>query len=173
MALQTIFINLLTGESYGEFRILKVRDSNNNMVNILTLLGSGNITGATQPLNISNGILSIDLNGYVTNSALTNSSAAYTDTTNLNLLLAAKQNTLIAGNNITISNNTISSTNLIFQLDGVTQNAGTVNFIQNNALLSNGVLNISRLTHYDKITLIYSTSSTIKDLTQGVGGELL
>ena len=49
MALQTIFLNLLTGESYGEFHILKVRDSNNNMVNILTLLGNGNITGTTQP----------------------------------------------------------------------------------------------------------------------------
>ena len=69
MALQTIFLNLLTGECYGEFHILKVRDSNNNMVNILTLLGSGNITGTTQPLSISNGILAIDLNGYVSNSA--------------------------------------------------------------------------------------------------------
>ena len=58
---------------------------------------------------------------------------------------------LVAGDNITISDNTIS-TNLIFQLDGVTQNASTANFIQNNALLSNGILNISRLTHYDKIS---------------------
>ena len=149
--------------------MLKVRDVNGNMVNILTLLGgsSSNIIGATLPLSISNGIISIDLNGYVTNSYLTNSLAAFTDTTNLNILLQGKQNTLIAGNNITISNNTISATNLIFQLDGVTQNASTVNFIQNNALLSNGVLNISRLTHYDKIPLIYSTVLTIKDLTRG------
>ena len=41
MALQTIFMNLLTGESYGEFHVLKVRDVNGNMVNILTLLGGG------------------------------------------------------------------------------------------------------------------------------------
>ena len=89
------------------------------------------------------------------------------------VLLQGKQNTPIAGHNITISNNTISATNLIFQLDGVTQNTSTVNFIQNNALLSNGVLNISRLKHYDKIPLIYSTSSTIKDLTQSSTGEML
>ena len=86
MAIQSIFLNLLTGEAYGEFHILKVRDSNGNLVNILTLLGGGNISGVTQPLSVSNGILSIDLNDYVTNSALTNSLSSYTDTTNLNIL---------------------------------------------------------------------------------------
>mgnify|MGYP003332092476 CR=1 FL=1 len=61
---------------------------------------------------------------------------------------------------------------LTLQVDGVTQAATTLNFLQNNALLSGGVLNISRLTHYDKIPLIYSTSATIKDLKQDVNGDL-
>ena len=52
--------------------------------------------------------------------------SAYTDTTGLNTLLNAKQDTLTAGNNITISGSTISATatsggnSLILQLDGVT-----------------------------------------------------
>ena len=58
-------------------------------------------------------------------------------------------------------------------MDGVTQTATTLNFIQNNALLSGGVLNVSRLTHYDKIPLIYSTVSTIKDITQDSSSNLL
>ena len=92
----------------------------------------------------------------------------------------AKQDTLTAGSNITISGNTISATgggsgggsSLTLQADGVTQAATTLNFLQNNALLSGGVLNVSRLTHYDKIPLIYSTSATIKDLKQDVNGDL-
>jgi hypothetical protein len=59
------------------------------------------------------------------------------------------------------------------QLDGITQTANTLNFIGNNVLLEDGVLNLSRQMFYDKIPLIYDTSTSIKDLSQGVGGELL
>ena len=90
----------------------------------------------------------------------------YTTTNALTPLLNAKQATLTAGSNITISNNTISATSgsnpLILQVDGVTQTATTLNFLQNNALLANGVLNVSRLTHYDKIQLIFSDFASIQ-----------
>ena len=149
--------------------------------------GGGVVSSATLPLSISNGVLDIDLTAYsstsqinslltnyITNTVLSitlsNALSGYTDTTNLNTLLAAKQNTLSAGNGITINNNTISG--LTLQLDGVAQSVSTLNFIQNNALTSSGVLNISRLTHYDKIPLIYSNVASIKDLEQDVNGYL-
>ena len=98
--------------------------------------------------------------------------------TSLTTELATKQDTLIAGSNITITGNTIASTggsgsSLTLQLDGVTQTATTLNFIQNDALLSGGVLNVSRLNYYDKIPLIYSTQATIKDLKQDVNSNLV
>ena len=110
--------------------------------------------------------------------ALMNDLNAYSTTAQMNTLLTAKQDTLTAGSNITISNNTISATStinpLVVQLDGVTQTSvTTLNFVLNNSLLSGGVLNVSRLTHYDKIPLIYSTIATIKDITQDVNANLL
>ena len=54
----------------------------------------------------------------------------YTPTLNLTSMLNAKQNTLTAGSNITISNNTISAASgggsLILQLNGVNQTATTL-----------------------------------------------
>ena len=163
--------------------------------------GGGIVNSVSAPLSISSGNLSINLLNYITSNALSNTLSGYTDTTGLNNILATytntagintllsnytdntgltnllanKQDTLTAGTGITIGNNIISSSvsNLIVQLDGVAQNATTINFLQNNALLSGGVLNVSRLTHYDKIPLIYSTSSTIKDLEQDVNGNLV
>jgi len=125
---------------------------------ILTLIGAGQAvvtgTGSTRTITV-------DLSNY-------------TDTPSLNSLLNAKQDTLTAGNNITINNNTISGVDpLILQLDGVNQNASTLNFVGNNAVLSSGVLNISRMEWQDALTLRYSTSATDKDLTQGSSGELL
>ena len=80
-----------TGIKKGEYTLLRILDSNGNMVNILSLLGNGGsgiITSVLTPLNISSGILSIDLSTYVTNLSLSNALNSYTDTTNLNLLLA-------------------------------------------------------------------------------------
>ena len=86
MTIHTFFLNMLTGEAEGEFDLLKVRDSNGDMINILSLLsGVGIINSAQQPLSISNGVLSIDLSTHVTNTALTNALALYTVTTNLNI----------------------------------------------------------------------------------------
>ena len=94
-----------------------------------------------------------------------------TDNTGWTNLLANKQDLLTSGTGISISNIFISG--LTLQVDGITQNATTLNFIQNNALLSSGVLNVSRLTHYDTMPLTHSTSSTIKDLEQYVNGYLM
>ena len=123
--------------------------------------GGSLITSVSTPLSVSNGNLNINLLNYITNNALTNTLAGYTDTTGLNNilanytdtaginsllsnytdntgltnLLANKQDTLTSGTGITLSNNIISSTisPLIVQLDGVNQNATTINFLQNNA----------------------------------------
>ena len=95
--------------------------------------------------------LNTALLSYTTLAFLTSVLSSYTVTTSMTTLLNAKQDTLTAGANITISGNTIASTGggsgswLILQLDGVNQTATTLNFIQNNAVLSNGVLNINRL----------------------------
>ena len=86
----------------------------------------------------------------------------------LQTALNAKQNTLTAGSNITITGNTIASasggSSLILQVNGVAQTASVLNFVENNALLSNGILNVSRLVHYDKIPLIFSGIAPIKNL---------
>ena len=142
----TLFDTLLDAKIYDE---LNFQDSN-NVVRTLIPSMTGSLT--------YNGSALVDLN-YLTSQ------------------LSAKQDTLIAGNNITITGDTISSSGsgsgLVLQVDGVNQTATTLNFIQNNALLSGGVLNVSRLTHYDKIPLIYSTQSTIKDITQDSSSNLL
>jgi len=122
--------------------------------------------------------LNTALSSYTTLAFLTSVLSSYTVTTSMNTLLNAKQDTLAAGANITISGDTISSTggsgsSLIVQLDGVNQTATTLNFVENSAVLSNGVLNVSRLTHYDKIPLIYSGVSSIKDLELDHFGNLL
>ena len=99
--------------------------------------------------------------------------------TGLQTALNAKQDNLVAGSNITISGNTISATSggsgssLTLQVNGVAQTATTLNFIENDAVLSGGVLNVSRLNYYDKIQLIYSGVSSIKDLELDRFGNLL
>jgi len=114
------------------------------------------------------------LTTYVTTTALNTTLAGYTDTTGLSNLLATKQDVLTAGANISIVGSTISSTPLTLQLDGVTQaGATTLNFVANTASFANNVLNVSRMTYQDALTLRYSTAASDKDLTQGSQGELL
>ena len=160
-------------------KVYLLNDNTGGYEEVKELIAASGIGGGGGGANLTGYALTTDmlslLSGYTSSASLNNSLSGYTDTTNLNILLATKQNSLIAGTGITLFGNTISSSQspLVLQLNGVTQAATTLNFIQNNALLTNGVLNVSRLTHYDKIPLIYSTSSTIKDLTQGSTGELL
>ncbi len=59
--------SLTNGLSQGDFTLLRVL-SNGAMTDILTLIGSGGsgaVTSATAPLSISNGVLSINLSGYM------------------------------------------------------------------------------------------------------------
>ena len=105
------WLNVLTGISQGSFDKIYIRDASGNMVDLLTLLGSigGGITDVISQsselvvsMNGTTKILTLNLGGYVTNTALTNALAAYTDTTALTTLLGAKQNTLTAGTGIAI-----------------------------------------------------------------------
>ena len=82
-----------TGLSTGDFHLLRVL-SNGQMTNILSLIaaGGGSIT-ANAPLNLTGGVLTVDLSAYASTVALNNALSAYTDTTNLTTLLAGKQNT--------------------------------------------------------------------------------
>ena len=100
------WLNILTGISQGSFAKIYIRDANGNMVDLLTLLGSigGGITDvisqSSELVATTNGttkILTLNLGGYVTSTALTNALAAYTDTTALTTFLGAKQNTLTGG----------------------------------------------------------------------------
>jgi hypothetical protein len=142
--------------------------SGSSGITTLTSSGAAVVSGTGSTRNIF-----VDLSMYSTsaqintllagkvdnNQVLTNvpSGASFSDTiyskpsnepisyiTGLQTALNVKQNTLTAGNNITISNNTISSTggsSLIVQLGGVNQTATTLSFIQNDALLYGGLLN--------------------------------
>mgnify|MGYP000441336255 CR=1 FL=1 len=62
-----------TGLSEGDFHRLAVLH-NGNMTDIISLIGSLNVSGAmnsaTTPLNIDNNVLSIDLAAYATSSAV-------------------------------------------------------------------------------------------------------
>ena len=147
---------VLTGISQGSFDKIYLRDASGNMVDLLTLLGSlasvtDVISQSSELIVTTNGstkILTLNLGGYMTNTALTKALAAYTDTTALTTFLGAKQNTLTAGTGIAISGATISSTHtpIILQLDGTTQRgATTLNFVGNHASFTNNVLNVSRL----------------------------
>ena len=145
---------------------------NNNLENILNVIGSG---GGGSGITTLTGTGSAIITGVGSSRNILVDLSNYSTTTQINSLLNSKQNTLTAGSNITILNNTISSTggsSLILEVDGVTQSATTLNFIQNNSSLVNGVLNVSRLTHYDKIPLMYGVIADIKDITQGSQGEL-
>ena len=62
-----------TGLSEGDFHRLSVLH-NNEMTNIISLIGSlggsGAVQSATTPLSISGGVLSVDLSSYITSSAV-------------------------------------------------------------------------------------------------------
>ena len=71
--------NILTGISSAKLHTLVIKDSNGVFQNILNLLGSGGsggiVTGATLPLSINNGTITIDLSSYATNSSVTSAIA--------------------------------------------------------------------------------------------------
>ena len=113
----------------------------------------------------------------MTSQSLTSQLSNYTTTTDLNTLLTGNyQPLLTAGTGISIDvNNGISVTSgsgggggssgntLVLQLNGTTQSgATTLNFENNNATFANNVLNVGRLTHYDKIELYNATPSDKK-----------
>ena len=127
--------------------------------------GSGGSGGSAQLTDyaLTSSVLSL-LYGYVSTASLNSSLAGYTDTTNLNIILATKQNNIIAGTGISLVGNTISSTQtpLVLQSDGVVQVANTINFVGYTSSLVNNVLNLARMAWQDAVTLRYSDSSTGK-----------
>ena len=120
--------NLLSGISQGSFDKIYVRDANGNMVDLLTLLAasggsggtvtsaslplsidnagalsldaSGFATAATSPLNLQNGLLTIDLSQYSTTSQIAAILANYVTSTSLTTLLAGKISTSHPANNV-------------------------------------------------------------------------
>ena len=76
------WLNVLTGISQGSFDTLYVKNASGDMVNVLTLIGAsaGAVSSATAPLNISSGILSIDLSNYTNTAGLTTLMAGKLDT---------------------------------------------------------------------------------------------
>ena len=183
------FHNLFTGTSQGEFDLLRVRNASGQMVNVLSLGGGGGGSGGlvqsvVSPLHLTGGQLSVDLALYATNAgvqsllqsyattvALTNALAAYTETANLTIILSNYSTT--AQMNAAIATAVGNASGLTLQLDGATQAATVLNFVGNNALLSGGVLNISRMSYQDKVVLRYSNAASDKDLSQGAIGQLV
>ena len=93
--------------------------------------------------------------------------------TGLRTALNAKQTTLVAGSNITISGHTIASTGgLVIQSGGTTQTLTTLNFGSHITSLSGGVFTVSRLSQYDKLPLRDAGISTIRDLEFDFTGKL-
>ena len=93
------WLNVLTGISQGSFDTIYLRDASGNLVDLLTLLGSlgggiTNLTSNSSELVVTTDgtteILTLNLGGYMTSTALTNALAAYTDTTALTIFLGAK-----------------------------------------------------------------------------------
>ena len=73
MSSHVTWLNILTGISQGSFDTLYVKNTSGDMVNVLTLIGAsaGAVSSATAPLNISSGILNIDLSTYTKMAGLT------------------------------------------------------------------------------------------------------
>ncbi len=63
--------NLLSGISQGSFDKIYVKDNSGAMTDILTLLAGagGTVTGASPPLSINSGVLSLDLSGFCTSAS--------------------------------------------------------------------------------------------------------
>ena len=60
--------NLLSGISQGSFDKIYIKAANGGMTDLLTLMGAAAgaaVNSATAPLSIKNGVLSINLTGYI------------------------------------------------------------------------------------------------------------
>ena len=122
----------------------------------------------------------MDLSSHATTAAVNALLANYVLTSAYNTAMATKLDGLTAGSGIQISGSgttraiTCTVSPLTLQLDGAIQTGDTtLNFVGNNASLSAGVLNISRMAWQDKVVLRYSNAASDKDFTQGNSGELL
>ena len=133
-------------------------------------------TALDNKIDDSQVLTNVPLNALFTDTVYTHpASHSIAEVTGLQTALTAKQDTLTAGTGITISNTTISAPNanqIILQVGGVTQTASTLNFVHNISNLAGGVLNISRLTQYDKIPLMDGGLSTLRDLESDISGTL-
>ena len=184
------FTNMLTGLSRGTFDelILYRGGSYQDLNTIFNGLGGGSgaitaLVGAGAAVVSGTGssrTITVDLSSHATTAAVNALLANYVLTSAYNTAMATKLDGLTAGSGIQITGSgtaraiACTASPLTLQLDGATQaGATTLNFVGNNASLSAGVLNISRMAWQDKVVLRYSNAASDKDLTQGNSGELL
>ena len=132
-----------TGVQEGKYTKLNVMDTTGEMTDILDLLGTttvvigGSDINAISPLVLQNGDLSLNAT-YVTQADFNSSSATKIDT-----LTAGIGMTVSGTGTARVATCTVSAT--VIQLDGVTQpTSTTLNFIEANTVLADGILDISR-----------------------------
>ena len=147
---------------------------------LLKLTASNNIVRNLEPQ--LDGSLEWNSQTIILEPSLTQILTSYITQQSLNTTLGSYQALLTPGTGTSISNNVISVTGssgggggggtLTLQINGVTQSATTLDFVDNSAVLVNGVLDVSRLTNYDKILLFHANANDKKDLKQTSYGKL-
>ncbi len=160
-------LNVLTGISQGSFDTLYVKNASGDTVNVLTLIGAsaGAVSSATAPLNISSGILSIDLSNY-------------TNTAGLTTLLGGKISTTHEANKIGAADVTHlfdfkTQTLTLRNSNGVTLQLNVDNG-GNLSLGADGVITVPILNAWDYINVrIKDSGGTVRLLNSSLTGALL
>jgi len=161
------WLNVLTGISQGSFDTLYVKNASGDMVNVLTLIGAsaGAVSSATAPLNISSGILSIDLSNY-------------TNTAGLATLLGGKISTTHEANKIGAADVTHLFDFKTQRLTLRTSNGVTLQLNVDNggnlSLGADGVISVPILNAWDYINVkIKDSGGTVRLLNSSSTGVLL
>jgi len=174
---------MLTGESDGKFDILRIRDTNGTMVNILTLISAGGgLTNAQVAALIAASLVSytnttglnVLLNTKADLTYLATILATYTNTTNLTTLLATKQAIITGTTNLTcqdLSVRNLTSSASVFYLRG-----GAITYLQDNLAntiieLHNSHVAIHRSVNFNDTVNFYTTIA-LTNSTLGLTGTL-
>ena len=161
------WLNVLTGISQGSFDTLYVKNASGDMVNVLTLIGAsaGAVSSATAPLNISSGILSIDLSNYTNTAGLTTLLGGKISTTHeANKIGAADVTHLFDFKTQTLTLRNSSGVTLQLNVD----NGGNL------SLGADGVITVPILNAWDYINVrIKDSGGTVRLLNSSLTGALL